>query len=210
MSSPPNRIKPTLLRDVKTEALLVFIRTTLEQFFTDIENGVISMQIGSSEDQKLVFETLQKLLSHLQDTIISSKTLRQLASNAPQNSGMLFLLKKEAPLLHYYDAIVRQIQISLAQGENWIPEQLVLALLSEWILEENKSIEIYPYLKELDYIELLSKYDIARMEVKKDGKLHNAQVISNMYKVASELIDKLRKTSYKVNPTRSKKKKNKK
>jgi hypothetical protein len=28
-----NRIKPLLLRDVKTEALLVFVRTTLEDYF---------------------------------------------------------------------------------------------------------------------------------------------------------------------------------
>ena len=33
-----NRIKPKLLRDIKTEALLVFIRTTLEQNFYEIEN----------------------------------------------------------------------------------------------------------------------------------------------------------------------------
>ena len=36
--NPKNRIKPKLLREQKTEALLVFIRTTLEQTFKDIEN----------------------------------------------------------------------------------------------------------------------------------------------------------------------------
>ena len=33
----PNRIKPKLLREQKTEALLVFIRTTLEQSFKEIK-----------------------------------------------------------------------------------------------------------------------------------------------------------------------------
>ena len=33
-----NRVKPKLLRDIKTEALLVFIRTTLEQSFQQIDN----------------------------------------------------------------------------------------------------------------------------------------------------------------------------
>ena len=33
-----NRVKPRLLRDVKTEALLVFIRTTLEQSLYQIDN----------------------------------------------------------------------------------------------------------------------------------------------------------------------------
>ena len=31
------RIKPSLLRDVKTEALLVFVRTALERYFEQIE-----------------------------------------------------------------------------------------------------------------------------------------------------------------------------
>ncbi len=198
ISSPPNRIKPLLLRDVKTEALLVFIRTTLEQFFKDIDSGAISIQIGSQDDQNEIYNILKTLLSNLQDTIISSSTLRQFVNTPKQNSAMIFLIKKELPLLHYYDSIVRQIEISLKSGENWIPEQLVIALLSEWILEEEKSTNIFPYLKEIDYIELLSRYDSTRLEVKQSGNIHNAQVISNMYKVATELIEKLKKTKYTI------------
>ncbi len=33
-----NRVKPKL-RDIKTEALLVFVRTTLEDYFYQIEKG---------------------------------------------------------------------------------------------------------------------------------------------------------------------------
>ncbi|MCK9336820.1 MAG: hypothetical protein M0P43_03200 [Arcobacteraceae bacterium] len=198
ISSPPNRIKPLLLRDVKTEALLVFIRTTLEQFFRDIDSGAISIQIGSQDDQSEIYNILKTLLSNLQDTIISSSTLRQFANTPKQNSAMIYLIKKELPLLHYYDSIVRQIEISLKSGENWIPEQLVIALLSEWILEEEKSIDIFPYLKQIDYIQLLSKYDSTRLEVKQAGNIHNALVISNMYKVATELIEKLKKTKYTI------------
>ena len=172
LSTPPDRIKPKLLRDVKTEALLVFIRTTLEQLFIDIEKGIVSMQVGSDEDQSVVFETLSNLLEELKKTIISSHQLRTMVNMAQTNSAIMYLAKQEAPLLHYYDTIVRQIQISLKQGENWIPEQLSLALLSEWILEDNKSIEIFPYLQNIDYIGLLSKYDTARLEVKQIGRAH--------------------------------------
>lgn len=207
ISSPPNRIKPLLLRDVKTEALLVFIRTTLEQFFRDIDSGAISIQIGSQDDQSEIYNILKTLLSNLQDTIISSSTLRQFANTPKQNSAMIYLIKKELPLLHYYDSIVRQIEISLKSGENWIPEQLVIALLSEWILEEEKSIDIFPYLKQIDYIQLLSKYDSTRLEVKQAGNIHNALVISNMYKVATELIAKLKKTKYTVNQPNKKNRK---
>lgn len=198
ISSPPNRIKPLLLRDVKTEALLVFIRTTLEQFFKDISNGNTCIQIGSDTEQEKIDLILKNLLSNLQNTIISSATLRQFSFNTRPNKGMLILIKKELPLLHYYDAIVHQIQISLKQGENWIPEQLCLALLSEWILEEEKSIDIFPYLKDIDYISLLSMYDKVKLEIKQDGNHHNAQVISNMYLVASSIIRRLKNTKYKV------------
>ena len=34
-----NRIKPKLLRDIKTEALLAFIRTTLEEYFKELDKG---------------------------------------------------------------------------------------------------------------------------------------------------------------------------
>lgn len=207
LSTPPDRIKPKLLRDVKTEALLVFIRTTLEQLFIDIEKGVVSMQVGSEEDQKIVFDTLSNLLQELKRTVISSHQLRTMVSLAQTNSAIMYLIKQEAPLLHYYDNIVKQIQISLKQGENWIPEQLSLALLSEWILEDNKSVEIFPYLLNIDYIQLLSKYDTARLEVKQQGDVHKANVISNMYVISSEIIERLRKTSYKVNPTRKNSKK---
>lgn len=209
LSTPPDRIKPKLLRDVKTEALLVFIRTTLEQLFIDIEKGIVSMQVGSDEDQRVVFETLSNLLEELKKTIISSHQLRTMVNMAQTNSAIMYLAKQEAPLLHYYDTIVRQIQISLKQGENWIPEQLSLALLSEWILEDNKSIEIFPYLQNIDYIGLLSKYDTARLEVKQQGDTHKANVISNMYKISTEIIERLRKTNYKVNPTRKNLKKRK-
>ncbi len=198
MLIPPNRIKPLLLRDIKTEALLVFIRATLEQFFKDISNRTITIQIGSPEEQEKINLILQNLLFKLQDTIISSSTLRQFSSNPRPNKAMIFFIKKELPLLHYYDAIIQQIQISLKQGEHWIPEQLCLALLSEWVLEERKSIDIFYYLNSIDYINLLSIYDKVKLEIKNEGNYHNAQVITNMYQVAHSIIQRLKNTKYRV------------
>jgi len=57
-----NRIKPKLLRDVKTEALLVFIRTTLEDYFSQIEKSGYYFQLGNEEDNQLV--SSQLLLHH--------------------------------------------------------------------------------------------------------------------------------------------------
>ena len=56
-----NSIKPKLLRDVKTEALLVFIRTTLEDYFNQIEKSGYYFQLGNVEDNQLVSSQLKEL-----------------------------------------------------------------------------------------------------------------------------------------------------
>ena len=48
-----NRVKPKLLRDVKTEALLVFIRTTLEQSFHQIDKVGYNFRLGNDEDNEI-------------------------------------------------------------------------------------------------------------------------------------------------------------
>jgi hypothetical protein len=59
-----NRIKPKLLREQKTEALLVFIRTTLEQTFSEIKEKDSYTQIGSDEDTKYIYDILETLNNH--------------------------------------------------------------------------------------------------------------------------------------------------
>ena len=53
-----NRIKPLLLRDVKTEALLVFVRTTLEDYFNQINKSGYYFQLGNENDNELVSSQL--------------------------------------------------------------------------------------------------------------------------------------------------------
>ena len=57
-----NRVKPKLLRDIKTEALLVFIRTTLEQSFYQIDNNDYDFILNNDEDKKYTYTTLRRLL----------------------------------------------------------------------------------------------------------------------------------------------------
>jgi len=197
-----NRIKPTLLRDVKTEALLVFIRTTLEQFFDDIEENGSMNQVGSEEDNEVLFKTLKQLLLHLQDTVVNSTYIRSVISTSHKSRTMNIIALKEKPLFTYYDAIVKQIERSLSQGANWIPEQLVVCLLSEWIIEEEKSIELYPFLKQIDYLSLLNRYDQARISAKKEEDWNKVSTIMSMYNVATTLIEKLKNINYKVNTKR--------
>ena len=197
-----NRIKPKFLREQKTEALLVFIRTTLEQYFKDLDANNIHFQMGNDEDNKIIDNTLKTLLDKLQQTVVNSSYLRSITTIASKNQAMMMLAKKEEPLMVYYDAIIKQIELSLSQGSNWIPEQLVICLLSQWILEEEKSTALYPFLNDIDYTELLSRYDLVLIQAKKDEDWNKVLVIRNMYKVADELIQRLKNTTYKLNTKR--------
>ena len=189
-----NRIKPLLLRDVKTEALLVFIRTTLEDYFKQIENESNYFELGSKEDNQFVYNELKKLLEKLQDTVINSSYLRSLIENAPKHQSLKALAKKEEPLMVYYDSLIKTIERLLTNGSSWIPELIVISLLSEWIIEEEKSTYFYPFLKDLDYIDLINRYDNAKIGLDKDKK----EIMLNMYKISSTLIEKLKNTKYKV------------
>ena len=198
-----NRVKPKLLRDIKTEALLVFIRTTLEQSFYQIDNNDYDFILNKDEDKKYTYTTLRRLLVLLQDTVINSTYLRSLIENSHKNLTLKMLAKKEEPLMVYYDTLVSTIELCLPNGSSWIPELLVIMLLSEWIIEEEKTAYFYPYLKDINYLDLITKYENSKKSLNDEKK----EVLMNMYKISSKLIDKLKKAEYRINTNRKKTKK---
>ena len=193
-----NRVKPKLLRDIKTEALLVFIRTTLEQSFQQIDNVGYNFRLGNDEDNEVVYSSLKALLEQLQDTVINSTYLRSLIENAHKNATLKLLAKKEEPLMIYYDTLVKTIEVCLPNGSSWIPELVVISLLSEWIIEEEKTAYFYPYLKDMNYLDLINRYDNSKKDLNNEKK----DIMMDMYKLSSKLIEKLKKVEYKINTTR--------
>ena len=198
-----NRVKPKLLRDIKTEALLVFVRTTLEDYFYQIEKGSCFFKLSNEEDMKYVYNNLRKLLDYLEDSVINSSYLRSLIENANKNASLRLLAKKEEPLMVYYDSLVKSIERQLPNGTFWIPELTVICLLSEWIVEEEKSIYFYPFLKDFDYIDLINRYEV----IKKDLEVDKKEVILNMFIISTKLIEKLKKVDFKFNSMKQKNKK---
>lgn len=198
-----NRVKPKLLRDIKTEALLVFVRTTLEDYFYQIEKGSYFFKLSNEEDMKYVHNNLRKLLDYLEDSVINSSYLRSLIENANKNASLRLLAKKEEHLMVYYDSLVKSIERQLPNGTFWIPELIVICLLSEWIVEEEKSIYFYPFLKDFDYIDLINRYEV----IKKDLEVDKKEVILNMFIISTKLIEKLKKVDFKFNSMKQKNKK---
>ena len=196
----PNRIKPKLLRDIKTEALLVFVRTTLEEYFNQIDRDGYYFQLGTKEDNQFIHKNLRYLLDEVQETVINSSYLRSLLENASKNATLKILAKKEEPLMVYYDTLIKTIEVCLPNRSFWIPELVVISLLSEWIIEEEKSAYFYPYLKDIDYIDLINRYDNSKKDLDNEKK----EIIMKMYKISSKLIEKLKKAEYKINTNRKK------
>lgn len=201
LASCPNRIKPKLLREMKTEALLVFIRTTLEEYFIKLDNEEIKFQIGDDKDIEFISLSLRKLLSNLQESVVSSTYLRSLIANMHKNSALKMIAKKEEPLMVYYDSIVKALEKKFYNGQYWMPELVVISLLSEWIIEEEKSIFLYPFLEDINYLELLEIYDKTKLNLDEEKR----EIIMNMYKTSSYLILKLKESHFKINNKRTKK-----
>jgi len=196
-----NRIKPKLLREQKTEALLVFIRTTLEQTFDKVEKEGFYLEIGTPEDTEYIYKILKDLRDKLKECVVNSSYLQSIIANSGKSAVFSMLAKKEKPLMIYYDSIVKEIEINLSNGTHWIPELMVISLLSQWILEEEKSVYLYPFLQDINYIELIDIYDKSKQKESDDKK----DVVMNMYRLSTKLIEKLKKASVKT----SKKQKNK-
>lgn len=194
------RIKPKLLREQKTEALLLFIRTTLESFFLEIDEKNTYAYLSVKEDTIEINLIIKKLFSNLEKTIISTHQLNEILLKAQYDNRYKLLLKQEDALITYYDVITKTLGNNLSNGDKWIPELLILILLSEWLLEEEKSSYLYPYLEEIDYINLISKYDLAKKNLEEEKK----EIINNMYRLSSKLVKQLKTFKYRLPKKRKK------
>ena len=200
------QIKLKLLRDFKTDALLIYIKTVIEELLANIKKGSYKIDLGNDEFNLEIEENIKILNSHLSKTIINAYELKAFMSYSQIKTKNSKLLPNDEALVFYYNSIVKQIETSLQEGDIWIPEQIILSLLSEWILEENKSLTLYPFLNDIDYLKLLSHYENARNNEKKNSLREN---VIEMYKISSSMIKRLKNSKYRVDTSRKSKKRNK-
>ena len=200
------QIKLKLLRDFKTDALLIYIKTVIEELLENIKKGSYKIDLGNDEFNLEIEENIKILNSHLSKTIINAYELKAFMSYSQIKTKNSKLLPNDEALVFYYNSIVKQIETSLQEGDIWIPEQIILSLLSERILEENKSLTLYPFLNDIDYLKLLSHYENARNNEKKNSLREN---VIEMYKISSSMIKRLKNSKYRVDTSRKSKKRNK-
>jgi len=191
-----------LLRDIKTDALLIYIKTVIEELLQNVKDEKYKIELGYEAFNKEIEQNIIKLNEKLNSTIINAYQLKSFMAYQQTKQANHKLLPNDEALVFYYNTLVKQIETQLVEGELWIPEQIILALLSEWVLEEEKSIIFYSFLKEFDYVKLLGLYELARNNEKNPNLKSN---IKKMYQISSLMIKKLKNSKYKINSTRKSK-----
>ena len=201
-ANTPAQICIKLLRDIKTDALLIYIKTVIEELLENIKNETYKVDLGYENFNKEIEENIIELNIKLDKTIINAYELKSFMAYQQMKQTNHKLLPNDEALVFYYNTIVKQIETQLKEGELWIPEQIVLALLSEWVLEEEKSTIFYTFLNDFDYLRLLSYYETARNNEKNINLREN---IIKMYQISSSMIKRLKNSKYKINSSRKSK-----
>ncbi|WP_246153805.1 MULTISPECIES: hypothetical protein [Sulfurimonas] len=187
-----------MLNSVKTEAILVFSRTALERYFTEVEENDFELKVGTKEETEYVYTTLRYLTAKLQEVVVNVDYLLNLVQSAKTYPELRKIAKLEEPLINYYDAMAQQVSIYYKDKPAYMPEFLIICILSHWILEEEKSTDLYPFLKEIDFTELFYIFEKNREEFVKD----DVCVVSDILNIATQTVEKLKKTKYKANTNR--------
>ena len=201
-ANTPAQICIKLLRGIKTDALLIYIKTVIEELLENIKNETYKIDLGYENFNKKIEENIIELNIKLDKTIINAYELKSFMAYQQMKQTNHKLLPNDEALVFYYNTIVKQIETQLKEGELWIPEQIVLALLSEWVLEEEKSTIFYTFLNDFDYLRLLSYYETARNNEKNINLREN---IIRMYQISSSMIKRLKNSKYKINSSRKSK-----
>ena len=193
-----NRIKPSLLRDVKTEALLVFARTALERYFRQLDINSMDDVEETDKDAVYVYNTLKSLLTQLQAYVVNADYLIHLVQGAQQYPGLRVLLKREEPLMEYYDIMAQKVRTHFDGEAVYLPVFLVVSVLAEWVLGEERSTHVYPFLNEIDFLELIGKFEEKREHYHHDDTCK----LTEIHELSFAVIEKLKNYKYKANKSR--------
>lgn len=193
-----NRVKPSLLRDIKMEAILVFSRTALERYFATIDKSGIDLELTCEDETRYVYTILRELLGKLQESVVNVDYLIDVMQSANNYPLLKTLAKQEESLMRYYDIMAQQVRNHFEEEAAYLPELLVICVLEEWILGEEKSTHLYPFLDEIDFLELISVFERNRKYFEKDETCKVSEILELSFKV----VEKLKNYKYKANKSR--------
>ncbi len=188
---PSQRLKPKFLREIKSEALLVFCKQLL-MLNTD---GLVIKAIFSEErfhkEADHIKKSIRKLTEQLGTHVIDQQYLDYLILNH-RKKNLHNIFTQELPLIYYSDVLFQTLKKQMKNKQKWVPEFLVFSLLSEWFIEENNSMQLFSFIKQYQYLEILSMYEKAALESDDKTKF----TIKDMYNLSSSLVSNLKKAKF--------------
>jgi hypothetical protein len=188
---PSQRLKPKFLREIKSEALLVFCKQLL-MLNTD---GLVIKAIFSEErfhkEADHIRKSIRKLTEQLGTHVIDQQYLDYLILNH-RKKNLHNIFTRELPLIYYSDVLFQTLKKQMKNKQKWVPEFLVFSLLSEWFIEENNSMQLFSFIKQYQYLEILSMYEKAALESDDKTKF----TIKDMYNLSSSLVSNLKKAKF--------------
>lgn len=200
------RIKPKLIRDVKTEAVLVFARTALERFFNKLDMENINLSIGNKENTEYIYGKLRGFLNDLKKHVVNVEYLIELVQNAkkfPNSTELRQLAKYEEPLITYYDSMAKRMEYHFPSKTTVVPEFIVVCVLCNWFIEDEHPTTIYPFIKDYDFLKIIEKFEQYAINETDDKR----KLFLDMQKISIDVADTLKRTKYKFNKERTSKRK---
>jgi hypothetical protein len=184
---PKKRLKPLLLREIKSEALLVFCRRLLA--FTKLNKENAKDIFSSSELQKealFVEQKIEKLTFYFELHIVGVDYFEHIVKNYKEGKNKK-LFRQEKPLIYYYDELIIGLENYMENKTTWIPELLIFIILSQWFVEENNSMKLYYFLQEYDFNSIIGMYE----KISFGNNTESKETVLDMYRLSDALVKRL-------------------
>lgn len=191
LNLPPKRLKPTFLREMKSEAVLVFCGTLFDLTEENNQSSSIFEDEKFKNEAKEIKNCIDNLKAQINSQIIKEENFGYLIKNRTKKE-VYPLFVKELPLIYYTEVLHLCLNEQMKDKQKWIPEFLIFALLCDWFIEQNNSTKLFSFVENFDYCKILSIYEKVSLQSKSSVK----QTVNDMYKLSLDLSSKLKKAKF--------------
>lgn len=198
---------PSIDNDRKFQALLIYVESLLSDTISEIEKESKSKknEIFSPKIKKEIINFDKNLITSIGNccptlSLIEDERERIFKKQNITNIDML-ILKESEPFKNAFNLIANTCEDEIGKTNKWIPDLLSISLIANWIQEYSKTTITYKEFFQLDYQNILDKYNEAYLIKSKSANpddLKIAQTIKKMYSVSDKVIEELNRANYKT------------
>lgn len=200
------------LKDVKTEILLSFALKLFDEYqqLKDVDDYRF-LEVKICERNDLAVDlSISNLIGFLQENVLKKETLFKIFKDANLSKQNLLLAKQYEPQGIYFEKLSMLLKSYIPNGGLFMPEYLGLLLMYYYQIDSKQIFARFPYIEEFDFSHILSIYEEANINVKKDliEKHPNTRlwehrtVFDEMDKIAKKIIKEYHLFKYKLNINR--------